>query len=264
MKIIVEESLLANFSLNSFILILTSFICDKRARFWGLSSLFGSAISLIYPLFEMGKISKIFFIVATCVFMCSLCFYDKDLKNFSKCLVVFLLCTFIFGGGCLFAQNIVGKVSVSIFVIISFGIFLVARWVIKYQKKQNKIKGFLYKFTIIDNGKTIEDEGFLDSGNNLYDPITKQPIMLVDLELFKKIYDKVSVVSLLSKIKNSSIKNGHYIKINGVGSGTSMLVFTIDELQIQQKSFKNVSVGLSFSGFEKAFGKDALLHCELV
>jgi len=54
------------------------------------------------------------------------------------------------------------------------------------------------------------------------------------------------------------------MKINGIGKGTNMLIFTIDELTLegQEKSFKNVSLGLSFSGFEKSFGKKVLLHCD--
>ena len=43
-----------------------------------------------------------------------------------------------------------------------------------------------------------------------------------------------------------------------------MLIFTVDQIQISgdEREFKNVSLGLSFSGFEKSFGKNVLLHCD--
>ena len=44
-----------------------------------------------------------------------------------------------------------------------------------------------------------------------------------------------------------------------------MLVFSVDEVVVGgEKSFSNVMLGLSFSGFEKSFGKNILLHCDLV
>ena len=100
----------------------------------------------------------------------------------------------------------------------------------------------------------------------LYDTITKKPVILVTYDVFHKLYKNISLPSILTKtLDKSSIKNGHYIKINSIGSGTSLLVFTIDEMLVgSDKSFKDVMVGLSFSGFEKSFGKKVLLHSELV
>ena len=112
----------------------------------------------------------------------------------------------------------------------------------------------------------IYEEGYLDSGNVLYDTITKKPIILVTFDVFNKLYQNINYINALTKnFDKSIIKDGHFIKINGVGSGTSILVFTIDEMLINNdKSFKDVAVGLSFSSFDKSFGKKILLNNVLI
>ena len=117
----------------------------------------------------------------------------------------------------------------------------------------------------IDGDKVIKEEGYLDSGNVLYDTITKKPIVLVTYDVFHKFYEDVSLMSLITKdVSSCSIKNGHYIKINSVGKGTIILIFTVDQLKVEgdERMYKNVALGVSFSGFEKSFGKNVLLHCD--
>ena len=134
------------------------------------------------------------------------------------------------------------------------------------ESKKNHIHSFTYNLVFKHEGIEVREEGFLDSGNMLYDSVTKEPIILINYNVFHKLFSNISYLSLLTRrFDNSSIKNAHYIKINTVGAGTNLLIFTIDELKVgDEKSFKNVSVGLSFSGFEKSFGKNVLLHYEYV
>ena len=117
-----------------------------------------------------------------------------------------------------------------------------------------------------DNENVIYEEGFLDSGNMLYDSITKKPIILITYDVFNKFYQNINYINAVTKnFDKSKVKDGHFVKINSIGSGTSILVFTIDEMQLGNgKTFKDVSVGLSFSGFDKSFGKKILLHSAMI
>lgn len=266
MEIVVEISLCINLFLNSFILKLTERFLREKARLWFVSALFGTTISLISPLFSLPLYAKILLQIAVAFIMICISFRYSTFKKFILTFLVFILTTFIFGGGCYALQNIIGQFPIFIVVIISSIIYFACCIVLHYQHKASIIKNFTYKVILKDGQTKVEEEGFLDSGNMLYDTITKKPIILVTFEVFHKFYQDISYLSAWSKKFNeSSIKNGHYIKINSVGSGTSIFVFTVDELSIgENKTFKNVMLGLSFSGFEKSFGKNILLHSELV
>lgn len=264
--VIIELSLCINLFLNSFILKMTALIVRERAKLWFISALVGACISMFTPLFTLSPFTKILLMVATSLIMLVISFDLKDLKSFLSKWTIFFLATFIFGGGMLALQNIVGQFPLFIVAIAGSVIYFVFVIVVKFQQRKNIIKNFSYTIKFKDNGKEILEEGFLDSGNMLYDSITKKPVILVNFEVFKKFYDNIPLSKIITKtLDKSSIKNGHYIKINSIGSDTSLLVFTIDEMSVgEEKSFKDVMVGLSFSGFEKSFGKKVLLHSELV
>ena len=53
--------------------------------------------------------------------------------------------------------------------------------------------------------------------------------------------------------------------ISSVGGKGKILVFSVDEVKVgEDKVFKDVMLGLSFSGFEKSFGKNVLLNYEMI
>lgn len=266
MEIEIELTLVINIVLNSFILKLASLILKQRARLFVLWATLGGIIALVMPLFMMPIYCKILLQIFTCFLLASLTFMFNSPKQFLVISSTITLMTFVFGGGCYALQNLIGSFPLFVVAIVGSVIYVASYCIIRYQQKRNIIENFCYKVKIIDGDKTIEEEGFLDTGNMLYDSISKKPIMLVTFDIFHKLYDNVSFINAFTKkTENCSIKNGHYIKINSVGSGTSMLIFSIDELIVGgERSFKNAMLGLSFSGFDKSFGKKILLHSELV
>lgn len=264
MEVVIEETLVINIFINFLLLKLTAFITKGKGRFFFLSSLFGSVISLVSPLFKMNFAIKLFLQIFTALLILLMAFKFKDIKNFIVKLAIFLLSTFAFGGCSLALENIVGKFPILIVCVVGLVVFLIVEIITKIINHQNCLKKFTYNLTLKDGDKVVCEEGYLDSGNVLYDTITKNPIILVNFDVFKKFYSNISYLSAVTKTLNSSsIKNGHYIKINSIGKGTTMLIFTIDELKIgEDKFYKNATLGLSFSGFEKSFGKNVLLHCD--
>ena len=267
MEIIIEISLCTNLFINSFILKLTGYFIRQNPKLWLLSSFLGAVISIITPLFFLSVLSKIILQICVAFLMISISFnFKNSFKNFLFIFTVFLLTTFIFGGGCYALQNIIGQIPLFVIAIFCSFVYFLIKVIFRIQNKKNIVSNFTYKVRLVDGKKEIVEEGFLDSGNMLYDTITKQPVILITYKVFHKLYDNISLMSILTKTLNeSSIKNGHYIKINGIGQGTSILVFTIDKLYVGENHFfKNVMLGLSFSGFEKSFGKEILLHSELI
>lgn len=262
-KIIVEESLAINFFIIYSILRFTALLTRQKVRFTILSSLFGSSVACAYPIFNINGIIKYLLLFFSLCLIAVTSFEYKNLKKYLLDFMIILLSTFCLGGACLALQTAVGSFPIFIVALIGIGLFLMLAIITKAIRRNNNNKKFSFRLTLKDGEKVVEEEGYLDSGNVLYDNITGKPIVLVNFDVFHKFYNDIPYLDArLKKIDSSSIKNAHYIKINSIGQGTSMLVFTIDELSIDGKYFKNVSLGLSFSGFEKSFGKNILLHCD--
>ena len=265
MKVYIELTLFICVIINSLILKTTSLLLREKCSLFFLSSLFGGVAALFFPSISNNIIVKIFYIICVLNIVLLISFEYLSFKNFLIRIAAFSLCTFLYGGGALALQNIFGKLPLFIVVFIGTIIYLISTIIIKILHKEGIIENFTYKIKIKSNNCELEEEAFLDSGNMLYDSLTKKPVILIDFQLFNKLYKDITLENIITKTFNeSSIKNGHYIKINSIGRGGSLFVFSIDELCIENtKIYKDVMAGLSLSGFEKSFGKNILLHSEL-
>lgn len=269
MEIIVELSLCINFLINAFILKSTALFVKQKARLWWLSAVLGAVVALIYPLFHLNVILKIFLALFLAVLMITISFSYKSFKSFGVIFASFLGVSFVFGGGCYALQSVVGDLPLLIVLAAASVIQIGAVLVLKHRNKALHIDTFSYKVRLKLNDKIIDEEGYLDSGNMLYDPITKQRIVLISYDVFAKIYSGADYMNaFLKRVDTSKLRNGHYVKINTVASGTNILVFDVDSVEIAKddnyRKLDGVALGLSFSGFEKAFGKNVLLHSEIL
>ena len=266
MRVVIEEMLFVDVSLTFLILKMTSIILRERNKNALLVSLIGGEIVLLFPRFFAGMLGQIISLFLTSFMLVLLSFDAYSLKELFRIWGTFMISTFVFGGSALFLQNLIGDYPLFIVAIVGMVTYCGCLIVIKSVQRKNRIKDFCYKVKFVDNGIEAEEDGFLDSGNMLYDNITKKPVILVSFDVFHKLYSQINYSSILTKtFDKSSIKNGHYIKINSIGSGGNILVFSVDKVIVgENRIFKNVMVGLSLSGFEKSFGRGVLLHSELV
>ncbi|MBO5395123.1 MAG: sigma-E processing peptidase SpoIIGA [Clostridia bacterium] len=266
MKIIVEYTFITSFVAHLLSIAVTEKIVKKASRFKWLAACFGSAVSLIYPLFHMGIILKILLLIFTLSIVTLICFKYARFSLFLRDFGLVFLASCLFGGINEAMRGLIGDFHLLIACIVIFASYLVITLIHKSVEKANKIAQFTYKLKIVDGKKVLEEEGYLDSGNVLCDSVTKKPIILITYDVFHKLYDDVSFIAAVTKSYDfKSFKNGHFEKINSVGGGNQILVFSVDELCIdEEKSFKDVMLGLSFSGFEKSFGKSILLNSALI
>ena len=266
MEVVVEETLFVGVTLNFFILKLTSTVFREKGKVLPISALVGEIVSLFSPLFQIHLALKILLGCLTCLLMLCISFKFRSAKHFFALLGVFLLFTFVFGGASEALRSLIGSFPLFLIAIVGLVVYIVCNCVYKFVFRRSRIDSFVYKVKIKDKNLEVEEEGYLDSGNVLYDAVSGQPIMLITFDVFQKIYSNISLSNFITKRYDlSSIKNGHYIKINSVGKGGNMLVFSVDEVVVgKDKSYSNAMLGLSFSGFEKSFGKKILIHCDMV
>ena len=264
MKIILEESLAINIFVVYCILRLNGLITRQKGKLYFLSALCGAILACAVPAFNLKDSLKYLILFCSISLITLTSFKYINFKKFCLDYVILILLTFSLGGACLALQNAIGSFPLYVTALVCGGILILFNIVVKCVNRSNNLKKFTYKLILRDGDKLFEEEGYLDSGNVLYDSLTSKPIVLVNFDIFQKFYNDVSYLNARLQKIDSKIKNGHYIKVNGIGKGDSMLVFTIDELILENRYYKNVSLGLSFSGFEKSFGKNILLHCDYV
>ena len=269
MEIIIELSLCINLILNFFIIKSTALFFKEKARLVWLSSALGGVVALLMPLCHVRGVWQAMLTILLSALLVSISFKFVSFKKFLCLYGVFLGITFIFGGACYAVVQAFGSFPLFCVLIVACIIQIAMTLILKSRNRTRTIETFSYKVKLKANGKEIEEEGYLDSGNMLFDPITSRPVVLISFDVFTRIYSDINFLSAyMKKIDTEKLREGHYIKINSVGSATSILVFTAEELEISKEGFEQryerVALGLSFSGFERAFGKGVLLNGNLL
>ena len=187
-----------NFMMNSLILILTAYITGREFSWPGIfaAALFGS----IYALGEAAAFSKLFYsmpvkLTAAAV-MVYLSFGYKTIRSFVLMAAMFFIVSFILGGAVIgwlyFLQDQVfsnGALEIDftkliIGVLVAVGlIFLTGRYLsTQVFRRKNS-----YLFTVRYKDRQFTGKGFLDTGNFLYSPVGRRPVILLSKEAFFQI-----------------------------------------------------------------------------
>ncbi len=124
---------------------------------------------LVKRLFFIFAITFIFGGLTFAVYM----FFDKDILVYSNGIVYFDV-----------DMTFLTVCSVISYIIIT----LISRFT---EKKAPKSKEYIV--TIENNGKIITSKALMDSGNNLRDPFTSYPVVMVDSDIFKSLFNKEKI-----------------------------------------------------------------------
>ncbi len=142
----------------------------------------------------------------------------KPIKHFLRKMFFLFALTFVFGGFALAVYMFFDKdiliytngiiyfdmdmtfltvCSVISYVIISF----ISRFTDKRAPKSKE-----YTVTIENNGKIITDKALMDTGNNLRDPFSSYPVIMVDKDIFKTLFteEKIRLIPI-STVNGESI-----------------------------------------------------------
>lgn len=215
MAIYLDIIWLLNFLFDSLLLYLTSLVLKRDVRIWRVlvGGLIGSIIILlsITPMnvYLSHPIVKLLF----SIFMVLTVFGYKRFKYFFSGLMMFYLTTFLIGGSLIgihyfiqFDMNLASNFFLAnvkgfgdpvswLFVILGFPL----AW--HFSRKNfdhmeiTKIQyDQIVQLEVQLNGRLYHFKGLVDSGNQLYDPITKTPVMFISIcrivdeipEIFKK------------------------------------------------------------------------------
>ena len=169
--------------------------------------------------------------LVTAFLMITITFGIKPFKNLLKKLFWLFAISFIFGGAMfaiymifdtdmlIYTNGIVYfDVDVTFLVVCSVFSYIVITVIVKFtDKKAPKCQE--YYVTIQQNGKTVSDTALMDTGNNLREPFSSYPVVMVEKALFRQFSipdDKFRLIPVTTVNGDSLVKafRPEFLQIN--------------------------------------------------
>ncbi len=196
---------LVNFVINYILLSVTAFIGRLPKKQWRimLSAVLGAiyAVCIFFP--DFSAIYSALFKITFSLFMLSVAYNLKSIRTFAKATGLFYLCTFIMGGG-VFALFCFTDTGQKLGAVVSNGILYInlpwkllfisvfASYIIirlLYYAVRTGIArdNMLVKIKVFLNGKSVEMDALIDTGNALCEPLGGAPVIVAEFDALKAI-----------------------------------------------------------------------------
>lgn len=265
MTIYLDIIWLLNFGIDAFLLILTGVILKKRLITWRvlLGAFIGSSIVLLYfsPLANVisHPVTRLFYSLC----MVFITFGFKRFRNFLQTLCTFYFVTFMIGGGLIglhyffqaqteWVNGVVTTKTTGMGDPVSWGFLLIGFPLLWYFSKKQideiEVKKIHYDQVVNVEIKIehihIVMKGLIDSGNQLYDPITKTPVMILDINHFKSEFPS-GLINQVKTMDNLQLDEEEHVLTNririipyrGVGqSHQFLLALKPDEVRVKMNN----------------------------
>jgi len=213
--------LLLNFAIDTLLLWFTAYFRKERVRWWriSLASLFGSTYLAFFffpafaPMYQWAV--KLLF----SVIMLWIAFGRRRLLGFLHNLVIFYFVAFVFGGGVFGLQYFLSTQSEVVNGLVTvhndgfgvgftptLGILLAGFVLVFFLSRQSygaisqprRIEAFLAEVRVKLAGETVLCRGLVDTGNQLHEPITRTPVMILESSLLAHILPE-ALATLIEK-----------------------------------------------------------------
>ena len=243
MKLYLDLIFLLNFAFDFLLLLSVSIILRRNIKIKKiiLGSLFG-ALSILFLFLNISSLTLFLFKVVISILMIIISFGYKNIKYTFKNLTYLYISSIILGGflyflNVEFSYKQVGLVfyhnglSINVIVLIITSPIIIYAYIKQALNLKNNYSKY-YKVDIyLNDGTKILLNGLLDTGNKLYDPYKKRPIIIVDNKRLNKLKEKYILVpydvlnnhGLLKCIKPKKIY------IHGIGYRNNLLIGLSDE-----------------------------------
>ncbi len=289
---------LLNFFFDLFLILLTGLILKRKLRWWKIitASLLGSSMVLFlftpYGQLASHPIAKLL----TSCFIVLLAFGFGRFRIFFQNLLSFYFVSFVVGGGMLgtyffFEFSMVFQDSVLLTNSNSFGDpiswtfvligFPIAWYYARHQFDQVEMTKIQYdqivQVTIRLNEKVETVKGLIDSGNQLYDPISKTPVMIIETGKVQHIIppsilaiiEDDNPIEKMHEVDTNWLNKLRIIPYRGVGNDHQFLVaFKPDEVTIEKNSetivVSKVFVGLNGRSLSADGNYECIVHPKML
>ncbi len=282
MTVYLDIILIENILMNYIILYATGFIQKQKIKQIRLiiSSTLGGAYAIISYLNIIPIYSNFFMKILLSIIMIYVAFNIQNIKKLLKTILLFYLSSFVMGG-CALAllyiinpENIsfkngvlIGTYPMKVTLIAGVVGFLIIQISFQINKRQMKKKDMICDLEISINKKKIKLKSYVDTGNMLKEPLTKEPVIIVEKEKLNNIIN-VNIEEILGgddkKIEKIKFR---IIPFKTIGNENGILIgikpdFVKIIFEDNEKYVENVIIGM----YDKKIGKEyqALIGLELL
>lgn len=232
MEIYLDVILLENFIVDIFLLKITSKALRKKITLK--REFLGGGLATLYTLVMIFKSLKIFTLIPFQIIVLyeviNISFKDSNFIFKLKAMGTYLVGAFLLSGLCMmFSVNGSFKKISNVYEIKDYSIkgllisvmivYMVFSRIFEYIKERALINNFTYDIEFFIGNSKYEIKGFLDTGNELREPITNFPCIIVE-ENF---------------IKNVSEKEVYYIPYKSIGYVGGLKGFLGKQVRIRQE-----------------------------
>ena len=237
-KVYLDLIMIINFFIDFLLLLGVSIILKRKVKINRIIlSAFIGGISILFLFMNLNSIELFLFKFLLSIIMIIIAFGFRNIK-YTIVNIIYLYIISVFLGGGLYLLNIqfsykqTGIVffhngfSINIIFILIFTPIIIFIY-LKQNKKINSNYSNYYNVRIYLKEKYIDLIGYLDTGNNLIDPITKKPVILID----KKKY-------------TFEIKEFMLVPLHTVSGNDFIKCIKMDKIIINNKEYNKVLLGI--------------------
>ena len=242
MDVYIDLLLLENFIVNSFLMLILNQILKEKINYKRiiLSGLIGGLYTIVMVIPTLKIFVSFPFKILTTFLLVYIAISKKDFWILLKGTVTFLLLSILLSGFCLmFAiyQNgfVIGEgfsinnLSFKFIILSLMIIYIILFRVIAFIKDKIILSNLIYDLVIMHDGMEVKIKAFLDTGNELTEPATCLPVILVERKYFKEL-----IISEDNKYKIPyQAINGHKGLLDGFAP--EKLYLSADDKQILNK-----------------------------
>lgn len=294
MTIYIDVVFIENIVMNYIILIANSLILKIKINH--LRLIFASSVGAIYTvvayMFPNEVFSNFFIKFILSIIIVYISFKTKELKKFSKQIVVFYLTSFVFGGAA-FAfiyiikpQNILmknglflGTYTLKTVVLSTIIAFVIIILTFKFVKNKFSKKDIYKEIDVGIDGKTIKVKAIVDTGNMLKEPITGKPVMVIEHTCFydvlpKEILDNLEKIlggdleNISEEIRNTYLTRLKFIPFSSLGKQNGMILGISPQfIKIcgeEDRKIKDIIVGIYNKSLTKDGSYRALIGMDII
>ncbi len=276
MTVYIDQYIIINTILNFIILRITKSIIKSKSsnpRLF-ISSVAGAlfAILMLFPQSQhiTGFLGKIIF----SLLITAISFNSRTVKLFLKNLVVFYFVSFTIGGCGYALYNIFSMHqyfdTARLLCLTIFTSYIIFSTVSSVYEKFFKYDSLIHILKIKVGEKETETECFYDTGNNLCDPITKTPVIVVNLETVKNLLPDCIVYELLHNVDAVKIFFSYHtdlklklIPYHTISDNGFILGFTPSGVYIDGRQI-NAVIGISSASISNDKEYNAIVNPQLI
>ncbi|ATD54891.1 sigma-E processing peptidase SpoIIGA [Clostridium chauvoei] len=233
MVVYVDVVFIENFIVNLFLLLITM----KLLRFEYRKSIYvGAVLGGLYTLALFIKIPVLTSLVGkilVALIMIMLTVKKRTLGTIIKAVITFFIGSFTLCGICFtfsLMQNqysiskdfIISNYSIKYIIVSIMILYIVIVRIVDYLRERALIKNLLYDIEFSYNEKKVCLKGFLDTGNELREPVTNLPCIIVENELIDTM--------------NIPDEKAYYISYSTIGEDGKLKGFKGEKIKVRQQN----------------------------